>query len=90
MDAFEGVNLEFPVSFDLKVIMNCDKALELNESILRTILTRLSIPHEKWSHRFSSGNKFVSFSVNVTLDQRETMDNLYAELRSETSVRWAM
>jgi putative lipoic acid-binding regulatory protein len=90
MEPFEGVKLQFPVKYDLKVIMQSDKALELNEAILRNILNGLTIPHSNWSHRHSSEGKFVSFSVNVELPLKETMDALYAELRREPSVRWAM
>ena len=89
-DPFEGEKVKFPVSFDIKIIMNSIGDDSVNEKILRGIFDRFSILHRDWQKKMSSGNKFVSFSVNITLESQEKMDSLYNELKQEPNIRFAI
>lgn len=81
--------IDFPVTFDLKVIMNMAGTLEDNRSRLQGILDALGIPFAEWRTRFSSNRNYVSFSVTITLSDRALMDRLYGELKKDAAVRFA-
>lgn len=89
-EPFKGKKLKFPVNFDIKIIMNSIGDDSGNESIIRNIIERFSIPHRDWQKKMSSGNKYVSFSVNITLKNQEQMDSFYYELKQEPNIRFAI
>lgn len=82
--------MEFPVNFDLKVIMKMIVSLEENRKILTGILDGLEIRHFDWRTRFSSERNYVSFSVNVTLESQEKMDSLYCEMKKVEHIKFAV
>lgn len=100
MDLNMKPKMEFPVSFDLKVIMEMKSKpgeneeppviLEENRKTLLCILNGLSIPHQEWRTRFSSERNYVSFSVGIILESQEKMDRLYEEMRKVPSIRFAV
>ena len=87
---FGGRQIEFPVDFDLKVIMDMKVSMEQNRARLAGMLDRLGIGHRGWNHKYSSGGKFVSFTIHVDIDSRETMDSLYVSMKEEPSIRFAV
>lgn len=88
---FEGKKLEFPVSYSLRVVMN-SKESQANENltIIKKILTGLEIDHSNWGEKPSSGNSYIRYSVDVTLESKEKMDMLYKLLNSEEAVKFAI
>jgi len=86
MSDFTSEKLRFPVNFDLKVIMDSGE----NEDVILNIFLRLKISGVSKGSRLSSKGKYVSFTFNITLENREKMDALYSELKKEPGVRFAV
>ena len=82
--------IDFPVNFDLKVIMEMKVPLEENRQALVCIFESLCIQHFEWRTRFSSERNYVSFSVNVLLESQEKMDRLYEEMKKLPQIRFAV
>lgn len=82
--------VKFPVNFDLKVIMENTRQEDISKSILQGLLEGLNIPHSNWFTKFSSHARYISLSVNITLDCQNQMDLLYQALKAEPSVRVAI
>lgn len=100
MENTQKPKMDFPVNFDLKVIMEMKNKpgesaeppviLEENRKAIVCILNGLNIRHFEWRTRFSSERNYVSFSVNVTLESQEKMDRLYEEMKKIPSIRFAV
>ena len=88
MDPFNGAKIEFPTSFDLKVIMKMDQPDETLQFILKKILENLKIPHSHWS--FKVKGVYISYSIYITLENHEIMDDLYRDLKEEPLVKFAI
>lgn len=77
----------FPVSFQLKIICmahDCDKSAF---DRFGKVLDKYSIPYSGWNSKPSSGGKYSSYRVDVTLGDKETMQKMYAELQSLDGVK---
>lgn len=85
----ENAVLVFPLSFELKVIMALGD-IEDCRAILLSIYHGLEVPCGETTHRLSPEGRYVSFSTMVTLANRAKMDALYAALKNEPSVRFAV
>ena len=87
---FNGKELDFPVTFDLKVIMDGTVPDHDNKTDIARILYELEIPFSHWAKRLSTKGNYVRFSVSITLDSKEKMDELYDELRKIDSLKFAV
>jgi putative lipoic acid-binding regulatory protein len=100
MEGIQRPKMEFPMNIDLKIIMEMKNKpgenaeppliLEENRKTIVCVLSGLSIPHFEWRTRFSAERNYVSFSVNVTLENQEKMDRLYEEMKKIPSIRFAV
>lgn len=90
MDGTLKPKFDFPVNFDLKVVMEMKFSLEENRQTLVCILDSLEIRHFEWRTRFSAERNYVSFSVNITLENQEKMDRLYEEMKKVSHIRFAV
>lgn len=82
--------LRFPVSFDLKVIMEKGGDSVDTRTILEKILVRNEIPASDWDVKTKPESRYVRYSVSVTLQTRDRMDSLYRDLAEEPRVRSAI
>ena len=90
MIGLNGVRIQFPLTYDLKVIMvSQDDNLE-NEKKIRSILNKLEIKTQTWNQKFSSQGKYISYSVNITLNNQYKMDSLYQELKLDPNIKFAI
>ncbi len=55
----------FPVSFDLKVIMETMPDIADNKKILGDILNGIGITNSNWYHKFSAEHNYISFTVSM-------------------------
>ena len=82
--------LDFPLSYVLKVIFSeSEKALE-HTSALEDLLDNLSIPRKESTSRSSGRGRYISISIPVDIETREIFDKLYDELKSLPSVKCAI
>lgn len=71
--------LKFPLSFDLKIVMET-KDDEENKSLISSVLKDLKIPLSDWDIRESAQGNYKRYSVKVTLITKKRMDEMYSEL----------
>lgn len=82
--------LKFPVSYEMRVIMDTVEDDNVNIDAIRAVLEELRIPHRDWSHRRSSEAKYTSYSVKVMVRNHETLKDLYAGLNKIPGVKHAI
>jgi putative lipoic acid-binding regulatory protein len=75
---FSGVQIEYPVSFDLRLIYAIAEAQDL-ETALAAALARISVPCSLIQGVAKPGGKYGRMGARVTVDSKATMDKLYAE-----------
>jgi len=81
---------EFPLTFDLKVILENYYSEEQMQAHLRLIFSRLGIPNAEWRSRLSTGGKYISFTIEITLKDETIMKNLYSVLKTLPGVKLAL
>ncbi len=82
--------VSYPVSVLMKVIMENIKKPEENRDKLVDLLKRLTLVADGWSHKFSPGEKYVSFSFNVMIPEREFLYKMHEELKKEPGVKFVI
>ena len=83
---FAGVQIEFPVSFDLRIIYTLAEAPELQTALAAT-LARISIPYSLIQGVAKPGAKYGRMGARVTVDSKAAMDRLYAEVAKLPGVK---
>lgn len=82
--------VQFPVNFDLKVIMFTDPDPNNSITTLEALLMHLNIPFKNWSHKPSGKGTYTSFTVNIRIESQKLMTELYEKLRDIPEVKMAL
>lgn len=82
--------LKFPVSYELRVIMETQEKDEQNIEAIRMVLEKIRIPHKDWGMRKSGEGTYTSYSVKVMVKDHSTLKLLYQELNSVPGVKHAI
>lgn len=82
--------IEFPVDFDLKVILDATMPDTEHTSNITKILNDLQIPHSQWRKKFSLRARYISFTIGVRLSSYAQMQSLYLGLREVPGVKYAL
>ncbi len=88
--AFNGKKIEFPIDYNIKIIMDGTIPDELNKNEILKIFNALEIPNKEWKKRMSKEGKYVSFTISVNIKDQETFDRLYKDLNEIKGVKWAV
>jgi putative lipoic acid-binding regulatory protein len=83
---FNGKKLKFPLTFDLKVIMDADSD-ESNQTAVEEVFRELKIPFRNWEVRETDSSRFCRYTVRITLLNRSRMDQLYERLKRVPGIR---
>ncbi|MBS4058374.1 MAG: DUF493 domain-containing protein [Bacteroidales bacterium] len=89
-DSFKSQQIEFPVSYVLKVILDTSSCSEAPESDIAEILKGLDLRFGKFTSKASNKNNFVSYSIPVTLQFAEQMQLMYERLKSLPGIKLAI
>ena len=82
--------VEFPVSFTLKAILDNSIPEDTHLKELKSLLLKLGIVYKEFSSKLSSNGKYISISVGVKVDDRKTFDKLYIELKKVQGIKYAL
>ena len=82
--------INFPVSFTLKAIMDNLIAEENHQKELKSVLVKLGIDYTSFSSKLSSNEKYISISVGVKVNDRQMFDSLYLELKKVPGIKYAL
>jgi len=90
MANMEGKTIEFPVTFELKAVMQGTIPDEENKKRLVAVFNKLKIKHDYRSKKASSKGTYNSFTFEVTLSSKKLMDQLYADLKNVEGLKFAL
>lgn len=82
--------INFPVSFDLKVIMISTPDPNVNIEALEPVLSELMIPYSNWAHKPSGKGTYTSYSVKIKVKDQKTLTELYKKLKLVPGVKMAL
>ena len=83
----QNEKIVFPVSFRLKIISIIYDTEKSAFDRFDKILNSCNITHSNWDCKPSSGGKYASYRVDVTINDNETFQNLYAGLADIEGVK---
>lgn len=89
-NSFNGEKVNFPVQFELKIIIESVNSTEHNIGLITGILQSFSIPYENISTQPSKTGKYISFTAKITVDNDRIFNNLYRELTSIPHLKMAI
>ena len=90
MSDFNGKEIEFPVTYQLKAVMIGTENDDDNKQKLVTIFLKRNIEYRYLNKKVSSKGSYVSLSYQVTLTSREQMNMLYADLKKIKELKFAV
>ncbi len=82
--------LEFPVNFNLKVVMELNDKPELMQDDIENLLDSLHIEHVFDSLKTSNKGNFLSYTFQVTLLGQLQMSNMYDALKNLPGIKFAL
>ncbi len=82
--------INFPVTFRLKAVLTTSLTDTENEEQLITIFNALNIRYLYRSKNKSREDSYVSFTYEVTLNDRQTMNRLYELLKEIENLKFAL
>ncbi len=82
--------LLFPVTYRLKAVMTAALSDTENKQQLIDVFDRLEIRYLYQSKNKSSKGAYVSFTYEVTLKDRQTMNRLYTLLKEIKNLKFAL
>ncbi len=82
--------LLFPVTYRLKAVMTAALSDTENKQQLINVFNRLGISYLFQSKNKSSKGTYVSFTYEVTLNDRQTMNRLYILLKEIENLKFAL
>lgn len=86
----EGVEIEFPVDFQLKVVIDSSHKDDETTKNIVSVLANLNIPEKYNGKRHSSKGTYTSYHYNVTLDSKKQMEDMYDELKKIPGFKFAL
>ena len=89
-DLNKNERILFPVSFELKVIMDGTIPDAVNKDNIETVLKELEIPYQWKRNRLSARGRYMSFTYHVTLDEYLKMEGLYNKLKVLPGIKFAV
>ncbi len=82
--------LQFPVTYRLKAVMTATPNVRENKQQLVNVFNELSIGYLFQSKNKSSKGTYVSFTYEITLNDRQTMNRLYSLLKEIENLKFAL
>jgi putative lipoic acid-binding regulatory protein len=82
--------LKFPVSFNLKVVMESNDSPELIQGDIEKLLKTLNVEHVFKSVKTSNKGNFLSYTFQVTLLGQLQMSNMYDALKNLPGIKLAL
>ncbi len=86
----ENQKVKYPVSFNLKTIMDNSIPKGEHEKNIKSLLLKLGITYKTFSSKLSSNRKYISLTVNVRIEDEKTFGALYEGLKNIPGVKYAL
>ncbi|MFK5855021.1 MAG: DUF493 domain-containing protein [Bacteroidota bacterium] len=89
-DVTEGTIIEFPVTFELKVVIDASVSDKDNMTNLSLLFDKLKVSNTYIGNKKSSKGTYVSYNYKVTLQKKPQMEKLYSDLKSIPGLKFAL
>lgn len=89
-DPFANKKIKFPVTYEIKVIVDATIAESTTKSEFEEIVKKLNIPSNGWRKKLSSKGTYISYTSNVVLKNETLMNSLYSDLKGITGLKMAI
>jgi putative lipoic acid-binding regulatory protein len=87
---FGDEEVKFPVNYDLKVILDNKGDKEVLREAIKIVLNQHKVSFSNWRSKFSSNEKYISFTVNVNIYSHDQMTKLYDGLKAIDGIKLAL
>ena len=84
------LQVSYPTSVFMKVIMDNNKGQEENRNILIEVVKRLNLEADGWSQKLSPEGKYISFSFTTMMPSSEILHTLHSELKKTPGVKFVI
>jgi len=85
-----GETLEFPQSFTIKIILENILTDRENKKNIEAVLLSENITGTEWSSRLSKEGKYLSYSVDVIVGDKNQMGRLYGKIKDIPHIKYAI
>ena len=89
-DVTQGAIIEFPITFDLKTVINASISDKENMINLSHVFNALKIENSYIGNKKSSKGTYVSYNYKVTLLNKPQLEKLYSDLKSVPGLKFAL
>ena len=89
-DLEQSEQISFPVTFNLKIIMDATIPEEQNIKNIEEVLDDLEIPKKSMGKRLSSSGRYMSFTYEVMIREHPILKALYKNLKSLPGIKFAV
>lgn len=86
----QNEKINFPVQYDLKVIMDASKDDKSHQSAISAVLDQLKISHTNWRNKKSGKGSYTSFTVSIYVLSQEDLTLLYQKLQNVSGIKMAI
>jgi putative lipoic acid-binding regulatory protein len=89
-DLNKSERISFPVTYELKIIMDATIPDDVNKKNIHDLLEGLKIPHDSLRHRLSEKGRYMSFTYRVTISKYSVLKDLYEKLKALPGIKFAV
>ncbi len=89
-DAFKGKEIEFPVSFILKAVMNAGSSDKVNKDNIEKVLNNLKISNSFTDSKQSSKGTYTSYHYKVNIESKQQLETMYESLKNVEGLKFAL
>ena len=89
-EVFDREKIEFPISFELKAVMLGTENDDDNKEKLVNVLQNHEIDYKYHNKKLSNKGAYVSYTFEVTLNNKLQMDSMYEDLKRIKELKFAV
>jgi len=86
----KNAEIEFPVTFELKAVMESSDSDDNNKKKLTDVFKDLATNYSYIGNKKSSKGTYVSYNFKVTLENKPQLEKLYSDLKNVPGLKFAL
>ncbi len=87
---FEGKEIQFPVIYDLKVVLDTKRTEDENKRNIEAALSQTGLSYQEFSTKVSSKGSYVSYSVSLLVPTKDKFEELYNRVHLLPGIKYAL
>jgi len=89
-DIFKGQELQFPVIYDFKVVLDTLRSDEENKKNIESVLSQTGLSYRSFSSKASSKGTYISYTVSIMVPSKEKFSELYQKVQLLPGIKTAL